>query len=129
MSFKTAIRTRIKDDAAVAAIAGANIYWSARPQGSPYPAVVLTTVFAEEPQHFSGYSSNLKRSAVQIDCYASTQKEAADLRQAVVAAIVPEATAGGVTFQRAFPDWRDDVRQTSTGEVYREIIEAEFRHN
>ena len=129
MSFKTALRSRIKDDATVGAIVGANVFWSTRPQGSPFPAVVLTTVFAEAPQHFGGYSPTLRRDVVQIDCYASTAKVAAELREAVLAAIVPEATVGGVTFQRAFPDWRDDVRNTPAGEVFREIIEAEFRHD
>ena len=129
MSFKTALRTRIKDNAAVSAIVGANVFWSTRPQGSPFPAVVLTTVFAEAPQHFGGYSPNIKRDVIQIDCYATTAKVAAELRDAVLAAIVPEATVGGVTFQRAFPDWRDGVLNTPTGEVFREIIEAEFRHD
>ena len=129
MTFKTALRARIKNDAAVGAIVGSNVYWSTRPQGSPYPAVVLTTVFAEAPQHMGGYSPNLKRDVVQIDCYATTQKVAEDLRNAVLAVIVPEQTVNGVTFQRAFPDWRDNVFNTSTGEIYREIIEAEFRHN
>lgn len=129
MTFKTALRARIKDDAAVSAIVGANVFWSSRPQGSPFPAVVLTTVFAEAPQHFGGYSPNIKRDVVQIDCYATSQKEAEELREAVLAVIVPEQTVNGVTFQRAFPDWRDDVRNVETRVVYREIIEAEFRHN
>lgn len=127
MSFKTALRTRIKGDSAVSAIAGPNVYWSARPQGSPFPAVVLTTIIGERPEHFT--AASLQRDVVQITCFASTQKVAEELRDAVIAAVVPAATVGGVEFQRAFYEVRDTVRNIETREVFMEIIEAEFRHN
>jgi len=129
MSFESALRTRLKDDATISGIAGANIYWSARKQGSPFPAVVLTTIYGERPQHFGGFSDNIKRSNIQIACYATSVTVAQALREAVFAAIVPEATVGGVTFQRAFPEYRSRVQNTETTEVFQEIIEAEFRHN
>lgn len=48
MTYKTSLAARIMADPVVRA-AGATVDWSKRPQGSAYPAIVLTIVY--EPHH------------------------------------------------------------------------------
>jgi len=129
MSMETALRARLKNDAGVSALAGSRIDWSMRPQGTSSPCVVLTTIFDERDQHFQGFAS-YRSTRVQIDCYAATKAVAVALREAVIAAVVPEATSSGVTFLRAFINTvLDRGEQTETGFIHRELIDLNCWHN
>lgn len=129
MSFEPALRTRLKEDVLVSAIVGTRIDWTVRPQGSPFPAVVLKTISDGRPQHMGGFQT-FRESRVQIDCYASTRAEAVALGAAVIAAIVPAAEVGGVTFRRTFIDTvRDLGANTDAGFVHRDSIDAHIWHN
>jgi len=129
MSFEPSLRTRLKDDAGVAAIVGTRIDWTVRPQGSSYPAVVLRTISDGRPQHMGGFQ-NFRETRVQIDCFAATRATASALSAAVIAAIAPAAEVSGVTFRRAFIDTvRDLGANTDTGFVHRDSIDALIWHN
>lgn len=122
MSFETALRSRLKDDAGVAAITS-QVDWTVRPQASSFPAVVLTNIADQRDQHFQGFAG-FRPTRVQIDCYAATKAVAVSLREAVLAAVVPAATKGGVTFLRSFVNTvLDRGDQTETGFIHRELID------
>ena len=126
--MQTQIRTRLLDDSPVAAIAGTRINWGARPQGEAYPSIVLTLISDARPQNFKA-NIDSRFSVVQIDCYGATAAQATALREAVISAIVPPATVGGVIFDRAFIDMvRNLNSHTETGIVYRDVIEARVWH-
>ena len=128
MSMETALRSRLKDNAAVAAITG-QIHWSVRPQGTALPAIVLTGVADDRSQHFTGLAG-YRSTRVQIDCYAATKAQAVALREAVIAALVPAEVKGGVTFLRSFVNTvLDRGDQTETGFVHRELIDLTCWHN
>jgi hypothetical protein len=129
MSMETALRARLKADAGVSALVGSRIDWSVRPQGSSTPCVVLTTIADDRDQHFQGFAT-YRPTRLQIDCYAATKAVAVSLREAVIAAVVPEATQSGVTFLRAFINTvLDRGDQTETGFIHRELIDLTCWHN
>lgn len=129
MSMETALRARMKDDAAVAAIVGSRIDWGVRPQGSILPAIVLTNVFDDRSQHMAGFIA-ARQTRVQIDCYAATKAAAVELREAVIAAVVPPASKSGVTFQRAQGiSVLDRGEHTEAGFIHRELIDLQIWHD
>lgn len=123
------LRQRLLDDAAVAAIASSRVAWGVRPERTGYPAVVLETVDARRTQTHDGFNT-FQPTAVQVNCFAAKQKTAAALRDAVIAAIAPEATVDGTRFLRA-----QNIRHlsrpenTERGFVFREIVEATIWHD
>lgn len=130
MSFETALRKRLLDDAAVRAIVSTRVDWSLRPQGDPYPSVVLTLVSDPRPQHLNGFHP-LRETRVQIDCYAAHDKpaQAVALRDAVIDAIsTPRVKLGGVRFDRVrINNVLERGDQTETGTfVHRQLIDASF---
>jgi hypothetical protein len=126
--MQTQLRTRLLSASPVSALVGTRINWGARPQGEAYPSLVLTLISDPRPQHFAGLI-NSRSTMVQIDCYGTTAAQAAALREAVISAIVPAATVGGVIFDRAFIDMVRNINSHSeTGIVYRDIIEARVWH-
>lgn len=129
MSMETALRARLKDDVAVAALVANRIDWGVRPQGSPLPAIVLTIVADNRRQHMAGFDT-FRSTRVQVDCYAATKAEAVQLREAVLDAIVPAAVHSGVEFLRAFLNTvLDRGEQTAAGFIHRELIDASLWHN
>lgn len=93
MSFETALRTRT-GSAAVMAIAK-SVEWDNR---GDYPAVVLRTVFDDRARHMTGFQGK-RYSRVQIDVLALDKPTMVALREAVIAAVAPRATVGGVAFE------------------------------
>lgn len=129
MAFEPALRTRLKDDTAVAAIVGTRIDWTVRPQGSALPAVVLQIIADGRPQHMQGFQ-RFRETRVQIDCFATTRAAASALSAAVIAAITPAAEVSGTAFRRAFIDTvRDLGANTDTGFVHRDSIDALIWHD
>lgn len=126
--MEVTLRSRLLNDAAVAAIAGNRISWIERPQRSAYPAVVLQVISSPRPQHMNGVQS-FRQSRVQIDCFASTAKQAVELCEAVIAAILPADASGETEFLRGFiNDVRDLGEDTDGGFVHRRSIDAYFWH-
>ena len=129
MSFETALRRRLLEDAAVADIVATRIDWSVRPQGDPFPAIVLTLVYDDRSQNFEGFNT-FRSTRVQIDCYATEYAQAAALREAVLAAVVPASTIAGTEFLRAFVNTvLDRGDQTDTGYIHRQLLDLTVWHD
>lgn len=129
MTFEVDFRSRLKADGAVAAMVGTRIDWGIRPQRDPYPSVVMTVVSDPMPQDYKGLIA-MRRTRVQIDCYAEERAQAVSLRGAVIAAILPGGTFFGRRFGRAFIDSvRDLGAKTDTDFVHRDSIDALIWHN
>lgn len=129
MTMETALRSRLQAASAVTNIVGASIFWTERPQRSAYPAVVLQTISDERPQHMKGLN-DFRPTRVQIDCFALKRDTVVTLREAVIAAVLPEATASSVSFRRAFVnDVSDRSRNTETGFVHRDLVDITFWHD
>lgn len=130
MTMETALRKRLLDDVAVKAIVSTRVDWSVRPQADPFPAIVLTMVSDDRSQNFEGFDK-FRPTRVQIDCYAKTYAEAASLREAVIAAVVPAAIVTDTEFLRAFVNNvldRGDQTETN-GFVHRQLIDFTFWHS
>lgn len=126
--METALRARLLNDPAVAAIIGNRVSWIERPQRSAYPAVVLQIVSSPRPQHMGGVQS-FRQSRIQFDCFATTARQAAELCEAVIAAIVPAGESGETKFLRGFiNDVRDLGEDTDGGFVHRRSIDAYIWH-
>lgn len=129
MSWETALRARLLNDAAVAGIVGTRINWTLRPQTEAYPSIVLTTVSDVRDQHFEAFQG-FRASRVQFDCYCLTRAAVAPLREAVIAAIEDAGTFSGVRFgQVAQVTVRDLSADTDTGFVHRDSIDAQIWHD
>lgn len=130
MTMETALRKRLLDDAAVKAIVSMRVDWSLRPQGDPFPAIVLTLVSDDRSQNFDGFNK-FRPTRVQVDCYAETYLVAANLREAVIAALVPNATVTGTEFLRTFINSvLDRGDQTEAGTyLHRQLIDLSVWHD
>lgn len=129
MSVEVALRSRLKADAAVAAIVATRIDWSVRPQRSAMPAIVLQVVSDVRPQTFKE-NTGTRETRVQIDCYALTRAQAISLRDAVINAISSGGTFFSVSFSRTFiNNVIDRGENTDTGFVHRELIDASIWHS
>lgn len=133
--WETALRSRLKGDAAVAALVGTDrdgnlsIDWKVKPQRSPYPAVVLTNGGSDRSQSMAGFIS-LRRTRLRLRCSAENPAVAAALREAVIAAVVAEAVVDGVTFARAQNiDHYDGTEATDTGLIHQEFISLDLWHS
>jgi hypothetical protein len=100
MDMEGSLRDRIVD---ASTSAGSRVYWVDRPQLAGLPAVTLQVVSDPQPQHLKGFEGT-RRTLVQVDCWADTYAVAKALKEAVVAAVVPEATNEGIRFDRAIVD-------------------------
>lgn len=93
MDWREALRSR------ATGLAGGRVYWTERPQGTILPAIVLTAVSDDRPQHMKGFS--LAPGRVQVDCYGIKAKEAWDLAEEALTTLVPGASTNGHNFSRA----------------------------
>lgn len=100
MDLEGALRARI---VAAGTSAGSRVYWDERPQGSALPAVVLTMIDDSREQHLKGFQS-VQRASVQLDFYGETKAVAKALKDATLAAVIPENTSNGIAFGRAIED-------------------------
>lgn len=132
MLMGEALLERLKADAGVAAIAATRVHWQRRPQGEDLPAVVLTVIGEDRPQHLGGFE-DMATSRVQASCFAEHYGEARHLAEAVIAAVAPPATVvdaedGDILFWRAGADGpRDLGDQTDTGFIYHAAVDLIVR--
>jgi hypothetical protein len=129
MDFEGALRARLTGAAAVTAIVGQRIYWVDRPQASTLPAITLQIIDEPREQHMGGFQ-NLQFVVVQIDIWARTYGEGKTLKEAVIAAVVPEVTANGIEFGTATNiRIRDLSERLETQFIHRPSIEARFNYS
>lgn len=127
--MEAALRTRLIDNAAVAALVGNRVHWTIRPQDGAFPAVVLSIVSGGRTQNMDGFDG-YQSTRVQADCYALSYGAAADLREAVIAALAPEHTVGAVKFLRSFiNNTMSRGEDLPTAYVHRQMIDLTIWHN
>lgn len=125
MNWQTALCQRLLDDAAVAALIGSSAEWDVR---TGMPGVVLELITDPRPQTMKGFQQ-LRRSRVQVTCYAAKKLTAVAIREAAIAALVPAGVFGGERFERGFVDGgRGTKENTETGTVHRESIDLLIWH-
>ena len=125
MSFETALRARLKADAAFAA---ATVEWDERPEASAYPAVVLETIAGQRDQTFRGLQQT-NRDRIQFNVFAMDKATAVALREAVIAIITTPVIVAGIEFQRgSLVMHRSDTDSTDDGTVRIEIVDAYLWH-
>lgn len=131
MTFETALRSRLKNDATINTIIGKksgapSIDWKERREGSPFPAIVLDITFGDRSQNMSGFDS-FKPFRTQFRCTAENPKDAIGLREAVIACIAPEAVEDGVKFLRAQNiSHFGRVQNSAPTTLHHEYVEAEI---
>lgn len=120
MDMPGALRARITG---ANTAAGQRAYWVDRPQAAALPAVTLQIISDQRPQHLKGFNP-LRDTRVQIDCWGNSYGEVAALKEAVLAAVVPESIANGIRFDRAIIDGERDLgEQTETQFIHRASID------
>jgi hypothetical protein len=99
--------------------AGQRVYWIDRPQADALPAVTLQIISDQRPQHLKGFNP-VRDTRVQVDCWGNSYGEVTALKEAVLAAVVPEATGNGIRFCRAIIDSERDLgERTETQFIHR----------
>jgi hypothetical protein len=95
--FATALFTRLKNDAPIAAVVATRIYWLKVPQNAARPYVRLQTISDPRPANLQGYDS-ARVTRVQADCFADTYGAARALAEKIITALATPDTVGGVHF-------------------------------
>lgn len=120
MDMQGALRARI---IAAATSAGSRVTWVDRPQANGLPAVTLQIVSDQRPQHLKGFNP-LRGTTVEIDCWGTAYAEVTALKEAVLAAVVPENTGNGIRFDRAIVDSERDLgERAETQFIHRSSID------
>lgn len=91
------------------------VYWGARPQGSPLPAVVLTLVSAPDDLTLNG-PSGFVGARVQVDCWADSYLAARDVGDAL------RAAAAGIAGTR--DGWRFDSAPVAGAADGHEVVDG-----
>jgi hypothetical protein len=97
--FETATRSRMVDDAQLAALVGTRITWGDQPQGVAPPHVSLLVASDPRPGHLKGYQKG-RWTRVQVDCRATDNPTAKAIALAVIAAFSAPGTFYGHKFGR-----------------------------
>ena len=128
MDMEGALRSRLLAAAPVTALAAQRIYWVDRPQATALPAITLQIIDENRAQHMGGFQG-LQMATVQVDIWATTYAQGKTLKEAVIAALVPEITINGVTFGRAFVRARDLSERTDTQFIHRPSLDFTINYS
>lgn len=128
MDMEAALRARLIGDTAVAALVGSRVSWVQRPQAADYPAITLQMIDDPREQHLKGVQT-LQKALVQIDVWATTHKQGWTIKEAVIAALLPEATQSGVKFWRSFVTSRDLSEQGATRFIFRPSLDFTINYS
>jgi len=131
MSFETAVAARLLADSDIGSIVTTRVYWQLRPQGSALPAIELSIVTDSRPQNYKRIERR-RWTRVQAVAVATDAGTAVALREAVIAALLPPAEAGGVSFGRAqdiFVLPRLNTGAPGTDTEFREIVDLRLWHD
>lgn len=121
------LRTRLLGNATVINLVGNRVDWNARSQGKSLPAITLQIVSDPRPQHMGG-NQTTRETRVQVDIWSLNYPDAATLREAVIAELVPEVTLSGVIFLRSFAVIRETAERTDEGLIHRVSIDLMVNH-
>lgn len=130
--MKEALRAILAADAGVAALVADRIAWAARPRDAALPSIALHRISGPRDYVMSG-PSGLVNSRVQVDCWATTNREATLVARAVTAALSGlRTTVDGVQFQGAFIDNEIDYAEEGSAPdelLYRVSIDFLISHS
>lgn len=128
ITLEEALVVRVDADSTLAGLIGTRRYWGIAPQNAPFPRVVMTVISDMRDQHMTGFNS-LWETRVQIDAYAETRMEAMALREALIAALIPDAILTGHRFDRAHINFiTDRGEDITTKYVHRQLLDISFWH-
>ena len=128
MDFQTGVRARLLANATVAAAVSTRIDWGQRPQGAPYPAIVLQTISDPRPAHLKDYEAT-RSTLIQIDVYALTYSSALSIARAAIAVLKVPTTISEKVFGPAFVDGqRDSVEPSGTTNIHRQSVDFSIWH-
>jgi hypothetical protein len=115
MTLTTAVVTRLRTEAATAALLGSRIYPLVLPQAPMLPALAYTRISQGE-QFTSNGPSGLRRVRIQLDCYAETYDAARALADAVRNALNGWRDLSlGVQVAKLAPDSEQDLHEDEVG--------------
>lgn len=124
------LRTKIATDGGVAgSVKKASIAWGDRPQASALPAITLDIIADARAQHMQAFQ-DLRATQVQADIWSTDRQESRDVRDLVIAAVVPVATVGETRFSRSFVDRSESTFEQTDAKtiVYRERVDFTVWH-
>lgn len=128
MDVEAAIRSRLVNDATVSSLVGDRIAWVERIQGEALPGITLQVIEDDREQHLRGFQSLLSLD-VQIDVWAETYGSGKAIKEAVIAALVPQDTTDDFKFSRAFVTARD-LSETAGGRtIFRPSLDFTFHYS
>ncbi|PNU02516.1 tail completion protein gp17 [Novosphingobium guangzhouense] len=128
MLFEEALTERLEGDSGVHELVAQRIHWGIRPADGELPCIVVTILADMRDQHLDGFNS-LWETRVQTDCYAASRLQAAQLREAVIGAVVPAVEMSGHRFDRAHINLIADRGDDGTGKyTHRQLIDLNFWH-
>lgn len=106
--MEEALRARLLASSGVSALVSTNIVWIERPQGSALPAITLQRITSGREYTYGG-ASGTSNPIVQVDCWGRSYGEAKAVSRAVISALEPAITQGGVRFGPSFVDSNRDM--------------------
>jgi hypothetical protein len=127
--MEQALRSRLIEDATLAALVGKRVDWVNRPQASGYPAVTLFVVSDPRLKTMRN-RTRLRGTRIQIDVMAKDQPGKVAVREAVLNAIEPRGEFDGVRFNR--PQGitiRSSGSDETNGFIHRDTIDVVIWHN
>jgi len=128
VDFEAALRSRLTSAVPVTALVAQRISWVDRPQSAALPAVTLQIIDDARDQHMGGFQTRLF-ATVQIDIWARNYGEGKTIKEAVIAALAPEVTIGGVKFGAATNiRARDLSERTETQFIHRPSLDIRFNY-
>jgi hypothetical protein len=119
MSLEASLFTFLTDAASVAAFVGTRVFPGVIPQGAAQPAIVYAKRGRNRQQLFCG-TDGLKRTRVDIDCYATSYRQSVLLANAVTAVLEDfSGTMGTTRVPRIFLESETDLSDLEPG-LYRQ---------
>ncbi len=128
MDMQSGVRARLLANSTVVGLVGTRIDWGQRPQGAPYPSIVLQTISDPRPAHLKDYEE-ARSTLVQMDVYATTYAAALSIARAAIAVLKVPTTISGKVFGPAFVDGqRDTVEPSGTTNIHRQSVDFNIWH-
>jgi hypothetical protein len=99
--MKADLKTRLRANAALAALVAARVHWLRRPRNGALGAVTLSIVGAGREYCHAG-AVGLSRPRVRTETWGATEAQATEIADALTVAIEAIGTTGTTTFKGAF---------------------------
>lgn len=104
--------------AGLAALVSDRVYWIERPQGDPFPSIVLTVISDNQGYRLRG-RDGLSKARIQVDIYADTYADSLMIEKQIGHIFDPVKFSHGSTSFTIFEDFRREGRETSTPDTDR----------